>query len=453
MNRRLWSVRRLAGFGVLALVAGAAGAQAAGGGSPAAKPAPPRAMSPAMPAVPGRLALLPTATPYIALSPVPGAAFPIACRPRGQKPAAAPPSEALKDAFGILRRERTDDDALPARALAALEAQGLKVVDPQATRLLRADRRARAWVVPVPDIATTWTPVCRGPAARSRAAAAPREGLAVVSVGGAPAGGGGALRDLQRGLTQASVDLCAGGDRDMLGVSGIVPDGVEAVFVTAADGSATRADVHDNGYAFVLPRPRRPEPRYLVWTGTNGTPHVQPLPAFLAPGREGACLDPDELVRVTPDPWGGGCAAAIAPPVITGRQARVLRRALPLPSRIVRAPRPRSSRGGRAWPRRGAPALPVAPLEPAPLGFAPGLCAGSALPLFLPGQAPVLAAPRAVPPRPRPRRRAPRAPRAVPAPSPRAVPPPRAAPVPRAPRAAPAPSAAPAPRPAPPRGP
>jgi hypothetical protein len=56
----------------------------------------------------------------------------------------------------------------------------------------------------------------------------------------------------------------------MLGVSGIVPDGVEAVFVTAADGTATRADVRDNGYAFVLAPPRRPEPRYVVGPGATG---------------------------------------------------------------------------------------------------------------------------------------------------------------------------------------
>lgn len=74
----------------------------------------------------------------------------------------------------------------------------------------------------------------------------------------------------------------------MLGVSGIVPDGVEAVFVAAPEASATRADVRDNGYAFVLPRQRRPEPRYVVWTGQDGTPHVQPLGSVVF-GRRDAC--------------------------------------------------------------------------------------------------------------------------------------------------------------------
>ena len=255
-----------------------------------------------------------------------------------------------------------------------------------------------------------------------------------MSVGGAPAGGGGALRDLQRGLASATIDPCAGSGRDMLGVSGIVPDGVEAVFVTAADGSATRADVHDNGYAFVLPRPRRPEPRYVVWTGADGTPHVQPLPAFLVPGRAGACRNPDELVRVTPDPWGGGCAAAIPPALLAARPPRGVVRARPRPSRIVR-PRPG---------RRGAPARPVAPLAPAPFAAGAGLCAGGAAAVPA-GPAPALARGAAA----LRRAAAGRAPLPRPA---RVRPGPRAAPDAGAARRAGA-AVAPAPRPAPPRGP
>lgn len=45
----------------------------------------------------------------------------------------------------------------------------------------------------------------------------------------------------------ASVTMCAGPDHAMLGVSGIVPNGVPAVFLTAPDGSAVKADVKDNG--------------------------------------------------------------------------------------------------------------------------------------------------------------------------------------------------------------
>jgi hypothetical protein len=33
----------------------------------------------------------------------------------------------------------------------------------------------------------------------------------------------------------------------MLGISGMVPEGVAAVFLTAPDGTAVKADVKDNG--------------------------------------------------------------------------------------------------------------------------------------------------------------------------------------------------------------
>ena len=67
----------------------------------------------------------------------------------------------------------------------------------------------------------------------------------------------------------------------MLGVSGVVPDGVAAAYLTAPDGTAVRADVADNAYAFVVPAPRDPGQRYVVWTGGDGTPHVQPVPRLL----------------------------------------------------------------------------------------------------------------------------------------------------------------------------
>jgi hypothetical protein len=57
----------------------------------------------------------------------------------------------------------------------------------------------------------------------------------------------------------------------------IVPDGVSAAFLTAPDGTAVRADVKDNAYEFLVPRPRVLEQRYVVWTGGDGTPHVQPV--------------------------------------------------------------------------------------------------------------------------------------------------------------------------------
>jgi hypothetical protein len=87
----------------------------------------------------------------------------------------------------------------------------------------------------------------------------------------------------------------------MLGVSGIVPDGVAAAWLTAPDGTAVRADVVDNAYAFVVPVSGAPGLRYVVWVGGDGTPHVQPVPLVLT--RPGGC--PEAVLRaprVTPGP-------------------------------------------------------------------------------------------------------------------------------------------------------
>ncbi|MEA2207394.1 MAG: hypothetical protein QOE77_4170, partial [Blastocatellia bacterium] len=401
MNRTRWTARRLVALGVVGVAATAAGAQAAGGGVPS--PQPPRALSPAVPVAPAAVPAVAGGPPVVVTRQASGD---LICRSRDRRrpaapvpvraPAAAAPSEALKNAFGILRRERTDDDALPARLLVAVKARGFTVVDPQSTRLLRADRRARAWVVPVPDTAPGTSVVCRGPRPRALAAAKPREGLVVVAVGGAPSGGGGALADLRRGLAAVALDPCAGAGHDMLGVSGVVPDGVEAVFVTAADGSATRADVRDNGYAFVLPRPRRPDARYVVWTGTDGAPHVQPLPSLGVAGAVGSCGRVAGLLRVTPDPFALACAPkrpqGLMFPSRAPRPAVARRRA----ASGARA-RARARRGVRRAPLARAPATPSA----IPLALALGSCAFDVSPRVL-FRAPIQAAPvpRAAPPRP-----------------------------------------------------
>ena len=139
---------------------------------------------------------------------------------------------------------------------------------------------------------------CRAPGRAPRPA--PAEGLAVVALGGAPAGGGGAVADLVRGRAPVAVDACAGPDRDMLAVSGVVPDGVGAAFLTNPDGTAVRADVRDNGYAFVVPRTRSVGPRYVVWTGGDGTPHVQPVPYLPRLRPPGCARRPAGVAQVTP---------------------------------------------------------------------------------------------------------------------------------------------------------
>ncbi len=283
---------------------------------------------------------------------------PPACRPKTPaKPAAAKaPSQALFDAFGVLRRERTDADTLSKEARDALMRAGVRVHDLNAARLLReAPGGGRAWVVPVADV----TPLLGGlfarcitvprrskpPRAAQRRAAArraaarraaarralrrrraprvpgpvlvvpprtvpampldfgpvpfgsyppealdgtPKEGLVVVAQGNVPAGGGGTHKQLIRGLSAPVVAPCSGPKHGLVGVSGIVPDGVGAAFLTSADGTAVKAEVKDNAYAFlVAPAKGRDAwaPRYVVWTGGDGTPHVQQVALGNLPAR------------------------------------------------------------------------------------------------------------------------------------------------------------------------
>jgi hypothetical protein len=255
----------------------------------------------------------PAPVPSRGLPPLPA---PVECRPASS----APPSQALLGALGVLRRPAEAKDALPADVLRLLRGRGLAPVNPASARLLRTTAGGgRAWIVPVPDVGMAGFVLC---APRRREAA---EGVVVVSKGGAPAGGGAALADLVRGRGAVEVDVCAGPNRDMLGVSGVVPDGVGAAYLTSPDGTAVRADVVDNGYAFIVPRPRRPQQRYVVWIGGDGTPHVQPVPS-LWPPRGSACRRlPAQHIRVTPAPF--ACLAPFEPapaPLPAGRIPRLL---------------------------------------------------------------------------------------------------------------------------------
>ena len=122
----------------------------------------------------------------------------------------------------------------------------------------------------------------------------------------------------------------------MLGVSGIVPDGVAAAYLTSPDGTAVRADVRDNAFAFVVPRTTRRQARYVVWTGADGTPHVQPVGAVLVGQRACRSLRRiGERARITPRP---GCWPAIALPV-RGRRGAVARPVPAVPCLVLAAPR------------------------------------------------------------------------------------------------------------------
>jgi hypothetical protein len=118
----------------------------------------------------------------------------------------------------------------------------------------------------------------------------------------------------------------------MLSVSGIVPDGVGAAFLTSPDGTAVRADVQDNAYAFVVPRTKRAEQRYVVWTGGDGTPHVQPLasPVFLGRARCATTADHQPPV-VSPD-GSGLCGRFFRAPAIVVPATPAPPRRVPVPS-------------------------------------------------------------------------------------------------------------------------
>ena len=335
MNRLKTAIRRLAPLVLVAFVAGAIAAHA--------DTAPQRAVPQAI----------------VVASPPPATAIPAigkfvaACRPVAKPPstAATPPSQALLDAFAILRRERRPEDALPPAALKALEQRNLAPVSPDSARLLRTGPGGgQAWVVPVPDVTAPFPFVC-GPNAKR----GPREGLAVVAVKHAAAGGGGALDDLVRGRAPVTVDSCAGENGDMLGVSGIVLNGVAVVFLTAPDGTAIRADVKDNGYEFLIPRPKTAGQRYVVWTGGDGTPHVQPVLAF-AVVRGAVCKQlaaRDLPAQVTPALGFGSCVVAAPVPQVR-RPSTKGGRVLPAPARVFW--------GGCST----APALLLPPTTPAP---------------------------------------------------------------------------------------
>ena len=236
---------------LVALIAGAIAAHADSGGARA-----PRADAGARRAAPARRgrSSAPAPLAIACAAPVPVDPVPTQTpQPRTPKAAtAAPPSQALLDAFAILRRPRTDQDALSPEALEALRVRGLSPVSLDSSRLLRSTPSGgKAWVVPVPERRRPTRRVC-GPVGKS----APREGLVVVAVGDAASGGGGALDDLVRGRAPVTVAPCAGADHSMLSISGIVPNGVPAVFLTAPDGTAVRADVKDNAYEFLLPNQR-----------------------------------------------------------------------------------------------------------------------------------------------------------------------------------------------------
>jgi hypothetical protein len=328
------AVRRLVPLVLVALAAGTIAAQA--DGTPK-RPHAPRAAAAAAAVVRVQAVMAASGT-------TPRAWYFGGCPPSTKPANGAPPSQDLLNAFAILRRERTPDDALPAEALKALERAGLAPVAAESARLLRSTASGgKAWVVPVPDVGRAGRFPCFGrPAPLKRGkfveptTPKPREGLAVVALGDAAQGGGGALTDLVRGRAAATINPCAGPDRNMLGVSGVVPNGVPAVFLTAPDGTAVKADVKDNGYEFLLPRPKTAGQRYVVWTGGDGTPHVQPIAALGGWFGQLTCSKAvasrlAKVPRISPSPGFAPCALERPVKLTPHPKASNRRRAVPVP--------------------------------------------------------------------------------------------------------------------------
>jgi hypothetical protein len=392
-------LRSVASLVLVALIAGAIAAHADSSASPRRVRTPvPVVAAPA----PARAFVAGTQVAIACAAPVPVAPGRTPSRtPHPPKAAAAaPPSQQLLDAFAILRRPRTDRDALSPEALEALRARGLSPVSLDSSRLLRSTASGgKAWVVPVPNVVGRLGVACE-PVSRF----GPHEGLVVVALGDAASGGGGALDDLVRGRAPVAVAPCAGADHSMLSISGIVPNGVPAVFLTAPDGTAVRADVKDNGYEFLLPNPRPYEQRYVVWTGEDGTPHVQPIVTFAAISAR-TCRSSAKLAqtvaRVSPD----GPFPCAAPP-IAGKFP------VPVPRGASRALRLRRQVAAMLVFTRCTALTPFAPG-----GVVPGRPVPAPPVTVVPAR-PVPVPPAAVPARPVPAAPAPSAVPAAPAPAP-----------------------------------
>jgi hypothetical protein len=179
------------------------------------------------------------------------------------QPSSRTPSEALLDTLGVLRRPRAATDAVPASALERIFG-GRPELD-SARRV-----RDNAWLVPLEDV--RWFPSVSAEclrnlppkqraaterAQREAARRPPVEGVTAVSTG--EQGillGRWSVDDIKAGRT-FTVSNCAGPKHDQIRVSGLVPDGVGAVTITARDGTTTAVSVQDNVALQMFARPAR----------------------------------------------------------------------------------------------------------------------------------------------------------------------------------------------------
>ena len=301
-------VRSVVSLVLVALIAGAVAAHADSAGSGRRVRTPARVVAAPAPARPFAGAA-PLAIACAAPVPVDPR------RPAPQPPKAAtagPPSQQLLDAFAILRRPRTDQDALSPAALEALRVRGLSPVSLDSSRLLRSTASGgKAWVVPVPNVVGRLGVACE-PVGQS----GPREGLVVVAVGDAASGGGGALDDLVRARAPVTLAPCAGADHSMLSISGIVPlrGGGRLPHRPRRHRGARRRQ--GQRLRVPAPQPARVRAALRRVDRGDGTPHVQPIVTFAAV-RTRACAAAAKLsamvARVSPD----GFVPCAGPPIVS----------------------------------------------------------------------------------------------------------------------------------------
>jgi hypothetical protein len=195
-----------------------------------------------------------------------------------------PPSQALLDAFGVLERPRTPADTVPPAALKLLPFGG--PVNLEAARQIRDG----AWLIPLEN--ANWFPrtpercLRRLPAKqraaveraeREAAAKPPEEGVEIAGEApGVASSGRWRLSDIEQGRT-FNVNNCAGAKHDQLTVTGLVPDSITTVKVTAGDGTVTEATPDRNLVQILLPRPAKPAglPAHVTLGSRTVPLHVQ----------------------------------------------------------------------------------------------------------------------------------------------------------------------------------
>jgi hypothetical protein len=165
------------------------------------------------------------------------------CSARDVMPSASAeaPSARLLAALAVLRRPRTNEDAVPPAELRDSFVDGVMT---DAARRVAAD----TWLVPVTSVFSP--PRCRP---GDPPGEPPVEGVAIVN----------ASVFIERYPTDAilagrafSIRGCTGSMHDRITVEGIVPDGASEVTLTARDGSIVQATPEGNVVRFDLARPQ-----------------------------------------------------------------------------------------------------------------------------------------------------------------------------------------------------